>query len=57
MPEESLREIIGLAKKSKWIQIKKFIKFIIEKTLKKEAGYNLTTLDVSINGKNKFNNS
>ncbi|KKK60245.1 hypothetical protein LCGC14_3026300, partial [marine sediment metagenome] len=27
MPEESLREIIGLAKKSKWIQVKKFIKF------------------------------
>ena len=53
MPEESLREIIGLAKKSKWIQIKKFVKFIIEKTLKKEAGYNLTALDVSINGKNK----
>ena len=53
MPEESLREIIGLAKKSKWIQIKDFIKFIIEKTLKKEAGYNLTALDVSINGKNK----
>ncbi|KKN11629.1 hypothetical protein LCGC14_1024520, partial [marine sediment metagenome] len=25
-----LREIIGLAKKSKWIQIKDFIKFIIE---------------------------
>ncbi|MCK4381816.1 MAG: hypothetical protein KAW66_00850 [Candidatus Lokiarchaeota archaeon] len=53
MPEESLREIIGLAKKSRWIQIKKFIKFIIEKTLKNEAGYNLTALDVSINGKNK----
>ena len=53
MPEESLREIIGLAKKSKWIQVKKFIKFIIEKTLEKEAGYNLTALDVSINGKNK----
>ena len=53
MPEESLREIIGLAKKSKWNQIKKFIKFVIEKTLKKEAGYNLTALDVSINGKKK----
>jgi len=53
MPEDSLREIIGLAKKSKWIQIKKFVKLIIEKTLKKEAGYNLTALDVSINGKNK----
>ena len=53
MLEESLREIIGLAKKSKWSQIKKFIKFVIEKTLKKEAGYNLTALDVSINGKKK----
>jgi len=53
MPEESLREIIGLAKKSRWIQVKKFIKVIIGKTLKKEVGYNLTALDVSINGKNK----
>ncbi len=53
MSEEILREIIGLAKKSKWIQIRSFVKFIIEKTLKKEAGYNLTALDVSINGKKK----
>jgi len=51
MSEESLRELIGLAKKSKWNQVKKYIKFIIQKTLKKEAGYNLTALDVSINGK------
>ncbi|KKK42132.1 MAG: hypothetical protein Lokiarch_37200 [Candidatus Lokiarchaeum sp. GC14_75] len=53
MTEESLREIIGLAKKSRWIQVKKFIKVVIEKTIKKEAGYYLTALDVSINGKNK----
>ena len=53
MTEESLREIIGLVKKSKWSQIKKFIKFIIQKTLKKEAGYTLTALDVTINGKNQ----
>ncbi|NVM36132.1 MAG: hypothetical protein HWN81_11095, partial [Candidatus Lokiarchaeota archaeon] len=51
MSEESLRELIGLAKKSKWNQVKKYIKFIIQKTLKKEVGYNLTVLDVSINGK------
>ena len=53
MPEENLREIIGLVKKSRWIQVKKFIKVVIEKTIKKEAGYYLTALDVSINGKNK----
>lgn len=51
MSEESLREIIGLAQKRKWNQIKKFLKFIIQKTLKKNAGYSLTALDVSINGK------
>ena len=51
MSEESLRELIGLAKKSNWIHVKKYIKFIVQKTLKKEAGYNLTALDVSINGK------
>ncbi|MFX1595875.1 MAG: hypothetical protein ACFFBK_07400, partial [Promethearchaeota archaeon] len=53
MSEEILREVIGLAKKAKWIQIKKFIKYIVQKTLKKEKGYNLTALDVSINGKKK----
>ncbi|MFW9879935.1 MAG: hypothetical protein ACFFG0_43230, partial [Candidatus Thorarchaeota archaeon] len=53
MSEESLREIVGIAKKSKWIQIKKFIKFIVQKTLKKDVGYNLIAHDVSINGKNK----
>ena len=51
MSEESLREVIGLAKKSNWNQIKKYIKFIVQKTLKKEAGYSLTALDVLINGK------
>ncbi len=53
MSEESLREVIGLAKKSKWNQIKKYIKFIVQETLKKEVGYSLTALDVSINGKKK----
>ena len=53
MSEESLREVIGLAKKSKWNQIKKYIKFIVQKTLKKEVGYSLTALDVTINGKKK----
>ena len=51
MSEESLREIIGLAKKSKWNQVKNCIRFIIQKTLRKGVGYNLTALDVSINGK------
>ncbi|MBY8992044.1 MAG: hypothetical protein KGD58_14970 [Candidatus Lokiarchaeota archaeon] len=51
MAEEDLREILGIAKKSKWNQIKKFIKFIIQNTLKKDAGYSLTALDVSVNGK------
>lgn len=51
MSEESLREIIGLVEKSKWNQVKKFIKFVIQKTLKKNAEYRLTALDVSINGK------
>lgn len=51
MSEESLREIIGLVKKSKWNQVKKFIKFVIQKTLKKNAEYRVTALDVSINGK------
>ena len=51
MSEESLRELIGLAKKSNWIHVKKYIKFIVQKTLKKEAGYSLTALDVSINGR------
>lgn len=51
MSEESLRELIGLARKSNWNHVKKGIKFIIQKTLKKGAGYNLTALDVSINGK------
>ncbi len=53
MSEEILREVIGLAQKSKWNQIKRFIKFIIQKTLKKEAGYHLTALDVLINGKKR----
>lgn len=53
MSEEILREVIGLAKKSKWNQIKKFIKEIVQKTLKREKGYNLTALDVSLNGKKK----
>ncbi|KKM91394.1 hypothetical protein LCGC14_1228920, partial [marine sediment metagenome] len=53
MLEDSLREIIGLAKRSRWIQVKKFIKVVIEKTIQKEAGYYLTALDVLINGKNK----
>jgi len=53
MIEESLREIIGLAKKSKWNRIKRYIKHIIEKTLEKETGYNLTALHVLINGKKK----
>ena len=48
MSEETFREIIGIAKKSKWNQIKKFIRFIIGNTLKKDAGYSLT---VSFNGK------
>ena len=52
--EVSLREIIGIAKKSKWNQIKKFIKFIIKNTLKKDAGYTLTALDVSLNGKKEL---
>ncbi|MFX1411244.1 MAG: hypothetical protein ACFFA6_12920, partial [Promethearchaeota archaeon] len=51
MSEESLREIIGLAQKSKWNRVKKFIKFVIQKTMKKNAEYNLTALDVYINGK------
>ncbi|MFX1418719.1 MAG: hypothetical protein ACFE9N_07350 [Promethearchaeota archaeon] len=55
MTEESLREIVGLAKKSKWIQIKKIIKFIVQKTLRKGAGYNLTANNVSINGKKQSN--
>lgn len=53
MSEETLREIIAIAKKSKWNQIKKFVKFIISKTLKKDAGYSLTVFDVSINGKKR----
>ncbi|UCD00810.1 MAG: hypothetical protein JSV23_07955 [Promethearchaeota archaeon] len=53
MSEELLREIIGLAEKSKWNRVKKFINFIIQKTLKKEAGYQLTALDASINGKKR----
>ncbi|UCC19532.1 MAG: hypothetical protein JSV62_15765 [Promethearchaeota archaeon] len=55
MSEESLREIVGLAKKSKWNQIKKLLKFILQKTLKKGAGYNLTARDVLINGKKQSN--
>ncbi|MFX1364951.1 MAG: hypothetical protein ACFFCE_16015 [Promethearchaeota archaeon] len=51
MSEDSLREILGLAKKTKWNQVKKFIKFIVQKTLKKGIGYNLTALDVSVNRK------
>ncbi|MFW9873317.1 MAG: hypothetical protein ACFFG0_09460 [Candidatus Thorarchaeota archaeon] len=53
MSEESLIEIIGIAKKPKWNQIKEFIKFVVRKTLKKDAGYSLTAFDVSINGKKK----
>lgn len=53
MAEEDLREVLGIAKKSKWNQIKKFIKFIIQNTLKKDAGYSLTALDVSVNGKKR----
>ncbi|MFX1314621.1 MAG: hypothetical protein ACFE9T_02065 [Promethearchaeota archaeon] len=53
MSEESLREIIGLANKSKWNQVKKFIKFIVQKTMRENAEYKLTALDVSINGKNQ----
>lgn len=53
MSEEILREVIGLAQKSKWNQVKRFIKFIIQKTLKKEAGYHVTALDVLINGKKR----
>ncbi|MFX1499817.1 MAG: hypothetical protein ACFFDH_02500 [Promethearchaeota archaeon] len=51
MSEDSLREILGLAKKTKWNQVKKFIKFIIQKTLKKGIAYNLMALDVLINRK------
>jgi len=54
MSEVSFREIIGLAKKSKWNQIKKFIKFILKNTLEKDAGYALTALDVSLNGKKEL---
>jgi hypothetical protein len=53
MSEESLREIIGIARKTKWKQIQKFIKFIIENTLKRNAEYRITALDVSINGVKK----
>ncbi|MFX1553717.1 MAG: hypothetical protein ACFFBV_07295 [Promethearchaeota archaeon] len=53
MSEDILREVIGLAQKSKWNKIKRFIKFIIQKTLKKEVGYHLTALDVLINGKKR----
>ena len=52
--EVSLKEIIGIAQKSKWNQIKKFIKFIIKNTLKKDAEYTLTALDVSLNGKKEL---
>ncbi len=55
MSEESLREIIGLVETSKWNQVKKFIKFVIQKTLKKNMEYRLTALDVSINGKKQPN--
>ncbi len=51
MSEESLREIIGLVETSKWNQVKKFIKFVVQKTLKKNTEYRLTALDVSITGK------
>ncbi len=54
MSEESLREIIGIARKTKWNQIKKFIKFIVRNTLKRDAKYSLTALDVSVNGKKKL---
>ncbi|MFX0024511.1 MAG: hypothetical protein ACFE9S_19510 [Candidatus Hermodarchaeota archaeon] len=54
MSEESLREIIGIAKKSKWNQIRKFVKFIIRSTLKRSANYSLTALDVSLNGKKEL---
>ncbi len=53
MSEETLREIIGITKKSKWNQIKKFIKFIISNTLKKDAEYRLIALDALFNGKKK----
>jgi len=55
MSEESLREIIGLVETSKWNQVKKFIKFVIQKTMKKNTEYRLTALDVSINGKKQPN--
>ncbi|MFX0082588.1 MAG: hypothetical protein ACFE94_12640 [Candidatus Hodarchaeota archaeon] len=54
MSEVSLREIIGIAKNSKWNQIKKFVKFIVRNTLKKNSKYNLTALDVLINGKKEL---
>ncbi len=52
--EVSFREIVGIAKKSKWNQIKKFIKFIVRTTLKKDAEYRLTALDVSLHGKEEL---
>ncbi len=54
MAEESLREIIGIAKKSKWNQIRTFLKFIIRNTLKRNANYTLIALDVSLNGKKQI---
>lgn len=47
------REIIGIAHKSKWKEIKEFIKALVKITLNKEAGYALVVLDGTIQKKRK----
>jgi hypothetical protein len=51
MTEEILREIIGLAPKSKWNKVKQFIVEIVKKTLKNSEGYTLVALDAQIKDK------
>ncbi|TFF95124.1 MAG: hypothetical protein EU544_03435 [Promethearchaeota archaeon] len=42
------KEIIGIARKAQWEQIKDFIKEILNQTVKKEAGYVLVALDTKL---------
>jgi hypothetical protein len=51
MSEIITREIIGLARKSEWNKVKEYIKELIKKTLKKNAGYTLIAIDAYINNK------
>ncbi|TFG07000.1 MAG: hypothetical protein EU539_06140 [Promethearchaeota archaeon] len=53
MSEEITREIIGLTRKSKWNQLKGFIRNIIKETLKRNAGYSLVALDAQLGSKKR----